>query len=270
MAEIVLAGCGNMGRAMLVGWLAADPSLAIHVVEPGDDQRGRAVAAGAAAVASVDDLPVGLLSPELVILAVKPQAMADVVPGYTRFADSGATFVSIAAGTTMATITGLLGRDAPVIRCMPNTPAAIGAGMMVCCRNNLVGNAAVELTTRLLKASGVVEWLDGEELMDAVTAVSGSGPAYFFHFVECLANAGVKAGLPEPVALLLAKQTAKGAGRLVAEAPDDPAILRKQVTSPGGTTAAAMSVMMGDDALQRLMEKAVLAARDRGVELGKN
>ncbi|MEQ9487612.1 MAG: pyrroline-5-carboxylate reductase [Alphaproteobacteria bacterium] len=267
MTEIVLVGCGNMGFAMLQGWLSSDPSLSVHVVEPNDDYRQRAAEAGAVAVAGIEDLKAD--RPMLIILAVKPQAMADVVPPYSVYVETGSTFVSIAAGTTIATLLTLLGKDAPIIRCMPNTPAAIGAGMMVCCRNGSVGEAAVDLTTRLLSASGAVEWLDDEGLMDAVTAVSGSGPAYFFHFVECLADAGAKAGLPHDVALTLAKQTAMGAGRLVAESEDDPAELRKKVTSPGGTTAAALSVFMEDGRLQALVEKAVLAARDRGVELGK-
>ena len=267
MTEIVLVGCGNMGYAMLKGWLASDSSLSVHVVEPHDALRQRASDAGAVAVADAEELTV--TSPLLIILAVKPQAMAAVVPAYGKFTDTGATFVSIAAGTTIDTLVGLLGRPSPIIRCMPNTPAAISAGMMVCCHNDGVESDAVELTTRLLKSSGEVEWLDSEGLMDAVTAVSGSGPAYFFHFVECLAEAAVKAGLPVDVGMRLARQTAMGAGKLVAEAEDDPATLRVQVTSPGGTTAAALSVFMEGDRLKDLVEEAVLAARDRGVELGK-
>ncbi len=256
-----------MGFAMLQGWLSSDPSLRFHVVEPDDTLRRRAADAGATAVAGAEDLVAE--SPALIFLAVKPQAMAGVVPAYSGYVEKGSTFVSIAAGTTIVTLLTLLGRKAPVIRCMPNTPAAIGAGMMVCCHNDAVSETAIDLTTQLLASSGAVEWVDGEGLMDAVTAVSGSGPAYFFHFVECLADAGAKAGLPHDVALRLARQTAMGAGRLVAESDDEPAELRRKVTSPGGTTAAALSVFMDDGRLRSLVEDAVLAARDRGVELGK-
>lgn len=267
MTEVVLVGCGNMGFAMLEGWLASDPSLSIHVVEPNDTLRERAADAGAVAVASVDDLQAS--SPVLIFLAVKPQMMSAVVPSYQHFVGVGATFVSIAAGTTIASLSTLLGGNAPIIRCMPNTPAAIGAGMMVCCQNGSVDDQASALTTKLLQASGEVEWLDDEDLMDAVTAVSGSGPAYFFHFVDCLAEAAVKAGLPADVGMTLAKQTAMGAGRLMMESEDDPATLRVKVTSPGGTTAAALNVFMRDDRLKSLTEEAVIAARDRGRELGK-
>jgi pyrroline-5-carboxylate reductase len=153
---------------------------------------------------------------------------------------------------------------------MPNTPAAIGAGMMVCCANDRVDRAARERATALLAASGVVDWIGDEALMDAVTAVSGSGPAYVFHFIECLTAAGVAVGLPEPVAARMAMQTVMGAGRLAAEADDPPGRLREQVTSPGGTTAAALAVLMTDGRMQRLVTEAVTAARDRGAELARS
>jgi len=265
---LLLVGCGNMGYAMLKGWLAADPDLDVHVVEPAEALRTRAARAGAIAVAGSDALPTGL-EPDLVILAVKPQMMGEVVPGYAHLAGGPITFVSIAAGTTIATLAAMLPGLTPIIRCMPNTPAAIGQGMMVCCANPHTAPDARALTSRLLAASGIVDWIEGEDLMDAVTAVSGSGPAYVFHMIECLARAGVEMGLPAGLAAKMAMQTVMGAGQLAAGATDPPGILREQVTSPGGTTAAALGVLMGEQRMQTLMTDAVRAARDRGAELAK-
>ena len=267
-STVLLVGCGNKGYAMLKGWTASDDALAVHVVEPAEALAGRARAAGARAVASAAELPPDL-RPELIFFAVKPQVMAEVVPGYAGFAGGPATFVSVAAGTTIATLAGLLPGPTPIIRCMPNTPAAIGAGMMVCCANDRTTPEARELATRLLSTSGLVDWIGDESLMDAVTAISGSGPAYVFHFIECLTAAAVELGLPEPLASRIAMQTVMGAGRLAAEAEDPPGRLREQVTSPGGTTAAGLKVLMGEDRLKRLVAEAATAARDRGAELAR-
>lgn len=266
--SVLLIGCGNMGFAMLKGWRAADPELAVHVVEPTDELRVRAARVGADAVALRSDLPADL-RPDLVVLAVKPQVMGAVVPAYADLAGGGSTFVSVAAGTTIATLAAMLPGPTPIIRCMPNTPAAIGHGMMVCCANDATSAKARELTTRLMATSGIVDWIEDEALMDAVTALSGSGPAYVFHMIECLAAAGVRVGLPEPLAARMAMQTVMGAGRLAAEADTPPGTLRENVTSPGGTTAAALGVLMGDARLENLMSEAVTAARDRGAELAK-
>lgn len=266
---VLLVGCGNMGYAMLKGWIASEHALAVHVVEPAEALRERAAGAGARAVAGHADLPDGL-RPDLVFLAVKPQAMADVAPDYRRFGGGRTCFVSIAAGTTIATLARLLPGPTPIIRCMPNTPAAIGVGMMVCCANGRVDDEARALAGALLATSGRVDWIENEGLMDAVTAVSGSGPAYVFHFIECLTAAGISLGLPEALAQRMAVQTVRGAGRLAAEAGDPPGRLREQVTSPGGTTAAALRVLMTDERLQRLVTDAVTAARDRGAELARD
>lgn len=266
---VLLIGAGNMGYAMLKGWMASDPGLNAHVVEPSDPLRTRAADTGAAAVARPDDLPQDL-TPDLIFLAVKPQVMDKVVPAYADFAGGPATFLSVAAGTTMATLSAMLPGPTPLIRCMPNTPAAIGAGMMVCCANDLTSDAAKDMATHLLSTSGAVDWIGNEALMDAVTALSGSGPAYVFHMIECMAKAGAELGLPEDLAARMAMQTVMGAGRLAAEASDPPGTLREQVTSPGGTTAAALGVLMGEKRLQSLMTDALTAARDRGVELGKS
>lgn len=268
MTTLLLIGCGNMGFAMLKGWLDADPGLDVHVVEPVDALRGRAADLGARAAAGPDDLPRDL-APDLAILAVKPQSMAEVVPAYAHLAGGPATFVSIAAGTTVGTLAAMLPGPTPIIRCMPNTPAAIGAGMMVCFANQHTTAAAQDLTSTLLAASGEVAWIDDEALMDAVTAVSGSGPAYVFHLIETLGQAGAEMGLPPDLAARMALRTVMGAGLLAAQASDPPGTLREQVTSPGGTTAAALDVLMGEGRLQSLMTRAVRAARDRGIELGK-
>lgn len=266
---VVLVGCGNMGRAMLEGWLAAGkltPAQAL-VVEPAEALRARAAALGATALADASQIGADV-APRLVVFAVKPQVVLDIVPAYARFRD-GATFVSVAAGTPIAAFERLLGAGAAVIRCMPNTPAAIGKGMMVTVANAHVAQAAAAFVRDLLSASGRVAEIADEGLMDAVTAVSGSGPAYVFHFIECLTAAGEAAGLPADTARLLAMQTVYGAAALAAESGEEPGELRRQVTSPNGTTAAALSVLMGDDRLKTLVAEAVEAARRRSVELGR-
>lgn len=268
--RLVLAGCGNMGYAMLSGWLQAGKlaPAAVFVVEPNAELRKRAEALGCAAAADADVIPADAV-PALVVLAVKPQVIRDVTAGYIRFNDGRTTFLSIAAGTPVATFEGILGDRAPIVRCMPNTPAAIGKGMMVVFSNRLVSEDTKRLVADLLSASGQVAGIDDEGLMDAVTAVSGSGPAYIFHFIEALTVAAEKAGLPTRTAKLLAMQTVYGAASLAAESGEEPGVLRQQVTSPNGTTAAALAVLMGEDRLTRLLTEAVEAARLRSVELGK-
>jgi len=266
--SVLLIGCGNMGYAMLKGWLAAEPTLEAHVVEPAEPLRGRAAKAGATAVAQVADLPDGH-APDLVVLAVKPATVAPVLGECGGFARSGATFVSVAAGITIPAMAAALPADARIIRCMPNTPASIGEGMMALCAAPGVPEDARALTGTLFAASGSVAWIEDEALMDAVTAISGSGPAYVFHFVEALTEAGTALGLPEETALLLAKQTVSGAGRMALGSDDAPATLREQVTSPGGTTAAALHVFMENNRLKDLVRDAATTARDRGAELGR-
>lgn len=263
-ATILLIGAGNMGYAMLAGWLAQDPSLRVHVVEPFADFRDRATTLGAVGVADIAELPEAI-RPDLVVLAVKPQMVGPVLRACGRY--QAATFVSVAAGITLAAMQAAIA--APIIRCMPNTPAAIGEGMMVLCAASDVAQPARELAERLMASSGAVAWLEDETLMDAVTAISGSGPAYVFHFIEALTQAGLVLGLPHDIAALLAKQTIAGAGRMALRSADTPTVLRQQVTSPNGTTAAALAVLMGHNALIDLVVTAAAAARDRGVALGK-
>lgn len=266
---VLLAGCGNMGFAMLSGWLKSARLLPseVLVVEPNADLRARAAGLGASVAATADDIAADV-TPRLVIFAVKPQVMRDVVPAYRRFAGAGTTFLSVAAGTGIKVFEDLLGAGTPVIRCMPNTPAAIGKGMMVTFANAHVGSETEGFVAELLSSSGEVARVDSESLMDAVTAVSGSGPAYVFHFIECLTSAGETAGLPAETARLLAMQTVFGAASLAAESSETPGRLREQVTSPNGTTAAALGVLMGGDRLKTLVTEAVEAARKRSVELG--
>jgi pyrroline-5-carboxylate reductase len=268
--RLVLAGCGNMGYAMLAGWLKSGklaPS-AVFVVEPNADLRQRAAALGCGTAGDAGALPANAV-PDLVVIAVKPQVIRDVTADYKRLGDGRTTFVSIAAGTPVATFEEILGNRAPIVRCMPNTPASIGKGMMVVFSNQLVSDDTKRFVADLLSASGEVATIDDEGLMDAVTAVSGSGPAYIFHFIEALTIAAERAGLPAETAKLLAMQTVFGAASLAAESDDEPGELRRQVTSPNGTTAAALAVLMGDDRLTKLITEAVEAARRRSIELGK-
>lgn len=269
MAEgLLLAGCGKMGGAMLEGWLKRGTDAAtVVVVEPAEALRDRLNGTGVAAVSTTNEIPAEF-APDCVIFAVKPQQMANVTPDYARFKSNGTQFLSIAAGTTIGFFEGVLGSDAAIVRTMPNTPAAVSKGMMVACPNTNVTEAMKRRADDLLAAVGDVAWVDDENLMDAVTAVSGSGPAYVFHLIETLAEAGVKAGLPEALSKQIALQTVYGAGALAKDADDEPAQLRINVTSPGGTTAAALDVLMGENGLKSLMERAVAAATERGRELG--
>jgi len=268
--RLVLAGCGNMGFAMLTGWLKSGKLApgAVFVVEPNAELRNRAEALGCGAAADAGGIPADAV-PSLVVIAVKPQVIRDVTAAYRRFGDGRTTFLSIAAGTPVATFEEILGNRAPIVRCMPNTPAAIGKGMMVVFSNPLVSDETKHLVADLLSASGAVATIDDEGLMDAVTAVSGSGPAYIFHFIEALTVAAEKAGLPTGTARLLAMQTVYGAASLAAESHEEPGVLRQQVTSPNGTTAAALAVLMGEERLTKLLSEAVEAARLRSIELGK-
>lgn len=264
---LLLVGCGKMGGALLQGWLARGvPAKRIQVVEPALDPARTAVPAGVGTVAHAGDLPSGF-APEIVVFAVKPQVMADVVPGYAGFAGPNTAFVSIAAGTPIRFFEERLGEIA-MIRVMPNTPAAVGHGMSVLCANAGASQSQRQMAEGLMAAVGATAWLDDEGLMDAVTAVSGSGPAYVFLLIECLAKAGEAVGLTPDLAKVLALQTVAGAGALAAQSDDDAAQLRVNVTSPGGTTQAALEVLMAADGLQPLLTAAVAAAEKRGRELG--
>lgn len=253
---ILLVGCGKMGGAMRAGWLEAGRRVA--VVEPGPH-------APEGAVPSPDALPAEL-RPAAVVLAVKPQEAAKVLPAYARFAGA-AVFLSIMAGRTIGGMRTLLGESAVVVRAMPNTPAAVRQGITVACPGPGVRPAQRDLCTDLLGAIGAVAWVEDEALMDPVTAVSGSGPAYVFLLAEAMEAAGIAAGLPAELAGRLARRTVAGSGALLAASTEDAAQLRRNVTSPGGTTAAALAVLMAEDGLPALMRRAVEAATRRSREL---
>jgi len=212
-------------------------------------------------------LPAGL-APRVVVLAVKPQGMDAILPAYRRFAGPGTVFLSIAAGRPIAFFARHLGETAAIVRAMPNTPAAVGRGIAVLCPNAAVAPAQLEACKSLMSAVGAVETVEDEALMDPVTAVSGSGPAYVFLLVEAMAAAGVASGLPADLAMKLARETVAGSGALLAGAPEDAATLRRNVTSPGGTTAAALAVLMDEaGGLGPLMTRAIDAATKRSREL---
>lgn len=262
---LVLIGGGRMGSAMLAGWLAAGVTpAAVTVVEPFAETRQQ-LAAACTGVVLVEDASAVQGQPSVVLLAVKPQVMGDVLAALPTW--QGALFISIAAGKTISFFADYLGADAAIIRVMPNTPAAVGAGMSVAVGNGNVSKDAQELATALLQATGMVDWVDDEALIDAVTAVSGSGPAYVFHLVEAMAAAGVRAGLAPELAEKLARQTVIGSGVLMREDAADAATLRQNVTSPGGTTQAALDVLMDNGAMVDLMVRAIAAARKRSEEL---
>lgn len=264
---VALIGAGRMGGAMLKAWLhgGVDPEQLV-VVDPGPpsetislrDTYGLSLVVGPEAVTTV---------PGVVVLAVKPQKMDDVLPGLAHLIDSGTVVMSIAAGRTIASIATHLGANRAIIRAMPNTPAAIGHGMSVAVANAHVGPAQARVCTGLLRAVGEVAWIEDETLMDAVTGVSGSGPAYVFLLSECLADAGVEAGLPRDLAERLARVTVQGAGALMEHSDEPAGKLRENVTSPGGTTEAALAELMAEPGLSDLMKRAVAAAMCRSKDL---
>ncbi|WP_244611072.1 pyrroline-5-carboxylate reductase [Ensifer sp. M14] len=263
---IVLVGCGNMGFALLEGWLdrAGIPAADIHVVEPAEPLRHRAAARGATVYVDASGLPEAL-QPQAVIVAVKPQIVGSMLGAYRRFRET-AVFVSIAAGVPLSTFEATLGESA-IVRAMPNMPASIGMGVIAAFGNAHIDEVQTGQVTDLLAAVGSVHWLSEERLVDAATAISGSGPAYLFHFIECLTDAGIAVGLPADTALSLAKQTVGGAAALAGTSAFSPAELRQQVTSPNGTTAAALEVLTAEPGLADLLKRAAEAAHRRALEL---
>ncbi|MGM4901826.1 pyrroline-5-carboxylate reductase [Tardiphaga sp. 866_E4_N2_1] len=262
--HIVLAGAGKMGGAMLTGWIAGglDPKRAI-VIDPYVSDEIKALAAKGVRL-NPDVKDIGAVA--ALVLAVKPQMFAEVGPTLRTIARSSLV-VSIMAGTTIAGIAKACGGK--VVRAMPNTPAAIGRGITVAVAASDVSPEQRGLTDALLRATGSVEWVEDESLIDAVTAVSGSGPAYVFLLAEEMARAGIAAGLPPELAMKLARETVSGSGELLRQSDLDAATLRKNVTSPGGTTAAALSVLMADDGFEPLLTRAIAAATARSKELAK-
>jgi len=268
--QITLLGCGKMGSAMLKGWLAdRDLDAQFTIIEPYADHLGWARAHKQVAIYKDCNAAITAGAPvsAVIVLAVKPQMMDEAIAALGPIRDDDTAFLTIAAGISTSWLKTRLGAHAPVLRAMPNTPAAIGKGVTALYCDAAAADLAA-LATQLLRTIGIVVPIDDEALMDAVTAVSGSGPAYVFLMAEAMTEAGVSAGLPAALAKQLAEATITGAGALIEAADEPPSILRENVTSKGGTTAAALAVLMADDGLSSLMERAVQAAKKRSVELG--
>ena len=260
---LVLLGCGKMGTALLTGWLAAGlPVSSVWVIEPNPSDWLKTT--GVHLNQGVPD------APAVAILAVKPQMMGAALPALQALGNGSTLFISIAAGTSIATFEAALGVQTPIIRTMPNTPAMVGRGITGICGNGFATADHMVLATQLMAAVGQVVTLEGEHQIDAVTAVSGSGPAYVFHLIEALAAAGEAEGLSPKIAMQLARATVTGSGELAFQSSDPASQLRINVTSPGGTTAAALVHLMDPETgLAPLMRRTVRAAADRGRELAK-
>jgi len=262
---ILLAGAGKMGGAMLSGWLARGlDAKRVAVIEP---QPSDEISALVTKGIRLNPSPKETGSIATLVIALKPQTFRETGSMLKSFTGTSTLVVSIMAGTTIAAIEAACGGS--VVRAMPNTPAAIGRGITVAVAAKNVSAAQRAVADALLRATGSVEWVDDESLMDGVTAVSGSGPAYIFLLAEELARAGVEAGLPQELATKLARETVAGSGELLHRSDEPFATLRQNVTSPGGTTAAALEVLMGPDGMQSLLTRAVAAATRRSKELAK-
>jgi len=263
---LVLVGAGKMGGAMLEGWLKSGANPAkIVAFDPAPPAEVKAMLE----MNSVRLNPKisDITDAEVIIVAVKPQMMEEVLPSFVSLKSSRPLILSIAAGKTIATFERHFGSDAPVIRTIPNTPAAVGRGITAMASNPNVSAAQLDLARLLLSSVGEVVTDDNEALIDAVTAVSGSGPAYVFYLTECLAAAGEKVGLPPDLAMQLARATVAGSGELMRQSGIAAATLRQNVTSPKGTTYAALQVLMAEDGMQPLFDRAIDAATQRSREL---
>jgi pyrroline-5-carboxylate reductase len=264
--KLVLIGAGKMGTAMLEGWLNAGvrgDQVVIFDPAPPPETIGLIESHGITHSPAPDSVS-GI---EVILLAIKPQMVDEVLPGLKALAREKPLVVSVVAGKTIAALKAHFGQDVPVIRTIPNTPSAVGRGITAMAPGNDVSDAQVELATALLTAIGEVVTVDDEGLIDAATAISGSGPAYIFYMTECLTEAGKALGLPDDVALRLARATVAGAGELMRVTGTDAATLRQNVTSPKGTTYAALQVLMAGDGMEPLLRKATAAAEKRSREL---
>ena len=264
--KILLVGCGKMGGALLSGWLdQRQESSNINVVEPQKNNQAEFIGRNVTLFNSLDEIDIDY-NPDFVLFAVKPQIMDSVIPAYKRFSDNS-TFISIAAGKTINYFEKKLGKHSAIIRAMPNTPAAIKRGITVACGNSHVEKPIQLSCLTLLAAVGKVCWLDDEKLIDAVTAISGSGPAYVFLLAETMIKAAIDAGLEHQIARDLTIHTIAGSGALLQKSADNASTLRENVTSPGGTTEAALSILTGKNGMQPLISKAVGRAIMRSKDL---
>ena len=266
---ILLVGCGKLGGALLDGWFKRGLNpVDVIIVEPAG--RPSIAACGKhpalTVLARAADVPRDF-RPDAIIFAVKPQIIDSVVGDYAPFVRERPLFLSVIAGKTISYFKRALGQSAAVVRAMPNTPAAVGKAITVLAASPEVDAMQRAVCEVLMSAVGQVAWSNDESIMDAVTAVSGSGPAYVFLLAEALAAAGEKAGLPPEMAARLARATVAGAGAMLDQLPDSPATLRQNVSSPGGTTVAALGVLMAEKGLAPLMNEAVAAAARRSKEL---
>lgn len=263
---LVLLGCGKMGSAMLQGWLARGIKPgAVTILDPHPSDWVQSLVAEGVSL-NVDLPP----APAVCILAVKPQMMGEALPRLQVLGNGETLFVSIAAGTSIDSLAAILGQQSAIIRAMPNTPAAVGRGITALIGNDKTSAAQLEMAENLLAAVGQTVRLENEGQMDAVTAVSGSGPAYVFHLIETMAAAGQAQGLPPELALKLAKATVAGAGELAEKSDETPTELRVNVTSPAGTTAAALAVLMdAQTGFPKIVGDGIKAAADRSRELGE-
>jgi len=261
---LVLVGAGKMGSAMLDGWLARGLDLKkIIVIEPEPVKAVKALARRGVKLNPKDK--VGVAS--AIVIAVKPQSAPEALPQLARYIDKATLVLSIMAGRTVGFLEKLLPAGTAIVRAMPNTPAAIGRGISVAVANAKISKRQRKQASDLLAAIGKVEWVPDEALMDAVTALSGSGPAYIFLLAECMTRAGVAAGLPPELATRLARETVAGSAELLHRSDHDAATLRQNVTSPGGTTAAALEVLMGPGGFDQLLTQAIAAATRRSRDL---
>jgi pyrroline-5-carboxylate reductase len=264
--KVILVGCGKMGGALLkraVSFYGAVSTPSIYVVDPARPQLDASPAV--ACVTSPDQIPADF-KPDIVLFAVKPQQITATLPHYQRYV-GGAVFLSIAAGVTLNDLAAALGSGCAIIRTMPNLPASIGQGVTALIANNRATAQQRTICETFMGYVGQTVWLTDEKLMNAVTAVSGSGPAYIFALCEAMAKAGETLGLPSATAMTLARQTIIGSASLLAVSAETPTALRQAVTSPGGTTEAALNVLLAPNGLHDIMQTALKAGADRGAEL---
>jgi pyrroline-5-carboxylate reductase len=267
--HITLVGCGKMGQALLEGWLNGPINAKFTIIDPNTAQNQENTPK-TSYFSNVSEAKSALNSTKIVILAVKPQIMSNICAELKSHIAPDAAIISIAAGQTIANFESYFFPNQPIVRTMPNTPAAIGKGMSVAIANKHVRAGHKETAEALLTCAGKVEWIQDENLLDAVTAISGSGPAYIFHLIEILAQSGEKAGLSPSLATTLARQTVIGAAALAESTPEmDATTLRENVTSPGGTTAAALEILMNGE-WQDIFDRAINAAKQRGIALREN
>lgn len=260
--RLLLIGGGKMGTAMLAGWKNATINIIADVLTPHPSDALNGLCANV-----FTDIAQVNTRYDVIVLAVKPQIVMGLLGDLTKLISSETVFISIITGKTLQTLQDGLQKPAAIVRAMPNTPALIGQGMTACIANDNVSKAQKEIVTELLSAVGELIWLTDEDQMHAVTALSGSGPAYIFAMIEAMQKAGEANGLSADLALMLALKTMQGAGQLAMQSDKPPAELRQQVTSPNGTTAAALGVLQGDNALDKLVTAAITAADRRSREL---